>query len=36
MGKDGRVRPVAMHQRRINATQWLPSPPSSVGRSATT
>lgn len=35
MGKDGRVRPVAMHQRRINSTQWMP-PPSSIGRSATT
>ncbi|VDM93955.1 unnamed protein product [Onchocerca ochengi] len=26
IGKDGRVRPVAMHQRRMNATQWMPSP----------
>lgn len=35
VGKDGRVRPVTMHQRRINATQWMPPPPS-VERSATT
>ncbi|KAM3718394.1 Protein melted [Dirofilaria immitis] len=34
MGKDGRVRPVAMHQRRMNASQWIPS--SIVGRPAIT
>ncbi|KAK6103777.1 PH domain family protein [Brugia pahangi] len=33
MGKDGRVRPVAMHQRRTNAAQWMPLP---GGRPATT
>ncbi|EJD76466.1 hypothetical protein LOAG_16595 [Loa loa] len=33
MGKDGRVRPLAMHQRRTNAAQWMPL---LVGRPATT
>lgn len=33
MGKDGRVRPVAMHQRRMNAAQWMPS---AIGRPAIT
>uniref|UniRef100_A0A915PYT4 PH domain-containing protein n=1 Tax=Setaria digitata TaxID=48799 RepID=A0A915PYT4_9BILA len=33
MGRDGRVRPVAMQQRRKNATQWMPQ---LAGRAVTT